>query len=73
MPPRALVIYPPIAVLANALFAASNGLRLLASAALLDELANALDASLFETFGTLLEALAEARGAATAFLQMCRF
>lgn len=58
-----------IAVLANALLAASNGLQLLASAALLDELANALDASLVKRFGTLLEARAEARRVAT-FLQI---
>ena len=70
-PPQALVVCPPIAVLANALLAALNRLRLLAPAALLGELANALDASLVKAFGTLLEApRAEARGAATAFLQL---
>ena len=71
MPPQALVVYPSIAVLANALLAALNRLRLLAPAALLGELANALDASLVKAFGTLLEApRSEARGAATAFLQL---
>ena len=40
-------------------------------AALLRELANALDASLIKAFGTLLEAPpAEARGAVTALLQL---
>ena len=48
-----------------------NGLRLLAPAALLGDLANALDASLAKAFGTLLEApRMEARGAATAFLRL---
>ena len=50
---------------------ALNRLRLLAQAALLGELGNALDASLVEAFGTLLETpQAEARGVATAFLQL---
>ena len=40
----------------QALLAALNILRLLAPAALLRELANALDASLIKAFGTLLEA-----------------
>ena len=71
MPPQALVVYPPIVVLANALLATLNRLRLLAPAALLGELANALDASLVKAFGMLLEApRAEARGAATALLQL---
>ena len=68
MPPQALVVYPPIAILANALLAALNGLRLLAPAALLGDLANALDASLAKAFGTLLEApRVEARYAAAVF------
>jgi hypothetical protein len=71
MPPQALVVYPPIAILANALLAALNGLRLLAPVALLGDLANALDASLAKAFGTLLEApRVEARDAATAFLRL---
>jgi hypothetical protein len=71
MPPQALVVYPPIAILANALLAALNGLRLLAPAALLGDLAKALDASLSKAFGTLLEAPRdEARGAAMAFLRL---
>jgi hypothetical protein len=71
MPPQAPVVYPLIAVLVNALLAASNGLWLLAPAALLGDLANALDASLAKAFGTLLEApRVEARGAATAFLRL---
>jgi len=71
MPPQALVVYPPIAVLANALLAALNGLRLLAPAALLGDLANALDGSLAKASGTLLSApRVEARGAATAFLRL---
>jgi len=44
MPPQALVVCPAIAVLANTL-AALNGLSLLAPAALLGDLANALDSS----------------------------
>jgi len=84
MPPQALLSYPPIATLANALLAALNGLRLLAPAALLFDLANALDASLAKALGTLLEAGAsrtttttttttveeEARGAAMAFWRL---
>jgi hypothetical protein len=71
MPPQALAVYPPIAILANALLAALNGLRLLAPTALLGDLANALDASLAKAFGTLLEApRVEARDAATAFLRL---
>ncbi|KAH9991099.1 Dor1-like family-domain-containing protein [Russula vinacea] len=71
MPPQALVVYPPIAMLANALLAALNGLRLLAPVALLSDLAKALDVSLSKAFDTLLEAPRdEARGAATAFLRL---
>ena len=70
MPPQALVVYPPIAMLANALLAALYGLRLLAPAALLGDLASALNASLVKAFGTLLEAPREAQGAATAFLRV---
>ncbi|KAN0109625.1 Dor1 domain containing protein [Russula decolorans] len=71
MPPQALAVYPPIAMLANALLAALNGLRLLAPVALLGDLANALDASLAKALGTLLEApRVEARDAATAFLRL---
>jgi len=44
------------------------GCGLLAPAALLSDLTNALDVSLATVFGTLFEApLVEARGAATAF------
>ena len=69
VPPQALVVYPPVAVLANALLAALNGLRLLAPVALLGDLANALDASLARAAGALLEApREEARGAAKAFV-----
>ncbi len=71
LPPQALVVYPPIAILANALLAALNGFRLLAPAALLGDLAKALDTSLAKAFGTLFEApRVEARGAATAFLRL---
>ena len=71
MPPQALVVYPPIAILANALLATLNDLRLLAPAALLGDLANALDASLAKAFGTLLEApRVEERHAAAAFLRL---
>jgi hypothetical protein len=71
MPPQALVVYPPVAVLTNGLLAALNGLRLLAPAALLGDLANVLDASLAKASGTLLEApRVDARGAATAFLRL---
>lgn len=71
MPPQALVVYPPVAVLANALLAALNGLRLLAPVALLGDLASALDAALAKAAGTLLEApREEARGAANAFLRL---
>ncbi|KAH9971002.1 Dor1-like family-domain-containing protein [Lactifluus volemus] len=69
VPPQALVVYPPIAVLANALLAALNGLRLLAPAALLHDLAHALDASLARACRTLLEVPnpEQARGAAKVF------
>jgi len=71
VPPQALVVYPPVAVLANALLAALNGLRLLAPVALLGDLANALDASLARAAGALLEApREEARGAAKAFVRL---
>lgn len=71
MPPQALVVYPPIATLTNALLAALNGLRLLAPVALLGDLADALDASLARAFGTLLDApWVDARDAATAFLRL---
>jgi hypothetical protein len=71
MPPQALVVYPPVAVLANALLAALNGLRLLAPVALLVDLASALDASLAKAARTLLEApREEARGVAKAFLRL---
>jgi len=64
MPPQALAVYPPIAILA-----ALNGFRLLAPVALLGDLANVLDASLAKAFGTLLEApRLEALEAATALL-----
>ena len=71
MPPQALVVYPPVAVLANALLAALNGLRLLAPVALLGDLANALDASLARAAGALLGApREEAREAAKAFVRL---
>jgi hypothetical protein len=71
VPPQALVVYPPVAVLANALLAALNGLRLLAPVALLGDLATALDASLAKAAGTLLEAPREdARGAGKAFVRL---
>jgi hypothetical protein len=72
MPPQALVVYPPVATLANALLAALNGLRLLAPVALLRDLARALDAALVVAAGTLLlEApKEEARGAAEAFVRL---
>jgi conserved oligomeric Golgi complex subunit 8 len=71
MPPQALVVYPPVAVFANALLAALNGLRLLAPVALLGDLASALDAALAKGAGTLLEApREEALGAAKAFLKL---
>ena len=46
MPPQALVVCPSITKLANSLLAALSGLSLLAPAALLGDLANALDASI---------------------------
>ena len=71
MPPQALVVYTPVAVLANALLAALNGLRLLAPVALLGDLASTLDASLAKAAGTLLEApREEAQGAAKAFVRL---
>ncbi len=71
IPPQVLVVYPPIAILANALLTALNGLRLLAPAALLGDLAKALDASLAKAFGTprcSKHPRVEARRAATVFL-----
>ena len=71
MPPQALVVYTPVAVLANAFLAALNGLRLLAPVALVGDLASALDGSLGKAAGTLLEApREEARGAAKAFVRL---
>ena len=71
MPPQALVAYPPIALFANALLAALNGLRLLAPVALLNDLVRALDGSLAQACRTLLDApREEARDAATAFVQL---
>jgi len=71
MPPQALVAYTPVAVLANALLAALNGLRLLAPVAVLVDLASALDASLAKAAGTLLGApREEARGAGKAFVRL---
>jgi hypothetical protein len=46
----------PIAILVNAILAGLNGLRLLAPAALLGDLANMIDASLAKAFGVLFEA-----------------
>ncbi|KAH9973379.1 Dor1-like family-domain-containing protein [Russula compacta] len=73
MPPQALVVYPPVAILANALLAALNGLRLLAPVALLGDLVDALDASLVQASDTLLGGAPprdEARGAASAFVRL---
>ena len=71
MPPQALVVYPPVAVLANALLAALNGLWLLAPVALLGDLASALDVALAEAAGALLEGpREEARGAGKAFVKL---
>jgi hypothetical protein len=61
---------PPVAVLANALLAALNGLWLLAPVALLDDLASALEVALAKAAGALLEGpLEEARGAGKAFVR----
>jgi hypothetical protein len=71
MPPQALVVYTPVAVLANGLLAALNGLRLLVLVSLVGDLASALDGSLAKAAGTVLEApLKEARGAAKAFVRL---
>ncbi|KAH9956990.1 hypothetical protein BC827DRAFT_725303 [Russula dissimulans] len=71
MPPQGLAVYPPLAVFANALLAALNGLRLLAPVALLGDFTNALDASLAKGCDTLLAApREEARGAATVFVRL---
>ena len=56
MPLQVLGVYPPIAILTNVLLAALNGLRLLASVALLGDLANVLDTSLAKSLGIFLEA-----------------
>jgi conserved oligomeric Golgi complex subunit 8 len=69
VPPQVLAVHPPVAVLANALLGALNGLRLLAPAALLHDLAHALDVALARACRALLEAPApaqeqQARGAA---------
>jgi hypothetical protein len=45
-----------IAILVNAFLADLNGLRLIAPAALLGDLANLIDASLAKAFGVLFEA-----------------
>ncbi|KAI9509139.1 Dor1-domain-containing protein [Russula earlei] len=71
IPPQALAVYPPVAVFANALLVALNGLRLLAPAALLGDLANSLDASLAKAIDRLLDApRVEATGAARAFVRL---
>ncbi|KAH9166703.1 Dor1-domain-containing protein [Lactarius sanguifluus] len=71
MPPQALVAYPPIAVFANALLAALNGLRLLAPVALLKDLVMALDGALAQACRVLLDApREEAHEAATAFVRL---
>ncbi|KAI0262301.1 Dor1-like family-domain-containing protein, partial [Gloeopeniophorella convolvens] len=71
VPPPALVVHPPVALFANALLAALNGLRLLAPAALLHDLARALDAALASAGRALLGVSRdEARGAATAFVRI---
>jgi hypothetical protein len=71
VPPQALVVYTPVAVLSNGLLAALNGLRLLAPVSLLGDLASGLDGSLAKAAGTLLEApREEARGAAKAFVRL---
>ena len=71
MPPQGLVVYTPVAVLANGLLAALNGLRFLAPVALVGDLASGLDGSLAKTAGALLEApREEARGAAKAFVRL---
>ncbi|KAI9459187.1 Dor1-domain-containing protein [Lactarius psammicola] len=69
MPPQALVTYPPVAVFANAILAALNGLRLLAPVALLNDLVQALDSALAQACRALLDAPSEeAHEAATAFV-----
>ncbi len=71
MPPQALVVYPPVAVFANAMLAALNGLRLLAPVALLNDLVRALGGALAQACHTLFDApREEAREAATAFVQL---
>jgi hypothetical protein len=56
MPQQMLVVYPPITLLSNEPLATLNGLRLLASAALLGDIANAPDVSPAKAFGMLVEA-----------------
>jgi hypothetical protein len=58
--PQALVVEPPVVVLANAFLAALNGLRLLAPVTLLRGLATALDASPAKVVDALLEASTKA-------------
>jgi hypothetical protein len=58
--PQALVVEPPVVVLANAFLAALNGLRLLAPVALLRDLATALEASLAKVVDALVEASTKA-------------
>ncbi|KAH9017017.1 Dor1-like family-domain-containing protein [Lactarius hengduanensis] len=71
IPPQALVAYPPVAVFANALLAALNGLRLLAPVALLKDLVRALDGALAQACRVLLDApREEAHEAATAFVRL---
>ena len=55
---QALVVSPPVAVLANAFLAVLNGLGLL-TPVLLRDLASALDASLANAAGALIEASRE--------------
>ena len=73
MPPKALVVYTPVTVLANAFLVGLNGLWLWAPLVLLGDLASALDGSLAKAAGTLLrdEALQEeAQKAAKAFVRL---
>jgi len=65
MPPKALVVYFPIAVLANALLATLNRLT---PAALLGDLANALDASGYGIRYVVRGSSGRSTGAATVFL-----
>ncbi|KAH9885377.1 Dor1-like family-domain-containing protein, partial [Cubamyces lactineus] len=54
VPPPILASYPPLAIYTNALLSALNGLRLLAPAALLDDLRVALDSALARGTDSLL-------------------